>query len=404
MAGSIPSYRGQGSTSGVSFAGIRRFFRWWGRELSALVPAGLRPLPRSTSTFIWVEAEPTMARVRHFVGDRLEEVGRVDLAAADATAHKLAFNAIRGRYPRQPIGLSIPAAQVLRKQVTLPLATRDNLGQVLGFELSRHTPFNAEHAWFDFSELGEDSRKGQLEVKLTVAGRQPIDEGIGLLRGWGHMPEVVVPADELIGTPRYANLLPPHLRPGASLRKKLVLATLALMPVLLLGAALAIPLWQKRELANDLLVEVARSKRQAAVIDGLRQELDRASGEYQFLLEKKFKRPAVVAILEETTRLLPDDTWLNQLEVKGQEVLMSGETNSSSGLVRMMEKSSLMEEAGFRSPLVKSRSNVERFQLAARLREPSLADALARQQAEAAARPAAPKAGGKQAGVKGGDS
>jgi len=407
MAGSIPSYRGSSSSAG-SFAGIRRFFRWWWRELSALVPASLEPLPRSSRKFIWVEFQPAAAVIRRFAGGRLEEIGRVDLAGTDAAARKLSFNALLGRYRRLPIGLSVPADQVLRKQVTLPLAARDNLRQVLGFELSRHTPFNSEHAWFDYRELGTDPKHAHLSVRLTVAARRPIDESIALLREWGHLPKAAVPMDELAATPRYANLLPPHLRAGTSLPAIFLYVLLALVPVLLLAAAIAIPVWQKSEIAVALDGDLAEARKRAAAIDGLRQNLDQASAEYQFLLEKKMRRPATVAILEEVTRLLPDDTWLNQIEVKGHEVVLSGETNSSSSLVRVMDKSRLMEEAGFRSPLVKGRNNVERFQLAAKLKEISLADAMAAQRAAAAEAkkkprlksPAGKKALAKQAPAK----
>jgi general secretion pathway protein L len=382
MAGSTPSYRGSSSSAG-SFAGIRRFFRWWWRELSGLVPASLKPLPRPARGFIWVEFQPAAAVLRRFSRGRLEEVGRVELAGTDATARKLSFNAVLARYRRQPIGLAIPADQILRKQVTLPLAARDNLRQVIGFELGRHTPFNAEHACFDYQELGSDPKHGTLSVRLTVAARRTIDESIALLRDWGRLPKAAVAMDELAATPRYANLLPLHLQTGTSLPVKLAYALAALVPLLLLAAALAIPVWQKSEVAVALEADVAQARKRAAAIDALRQELDRASAEYQFLLEKKMQRPATVAILEDVTRLLPDDTWLNQLEVKGQEVILSGETNSSSSLVRVVDKSRLMEEASFRSPLVKGRNNVERFQLAAKLKQTSLADALAAQRAAA---------------------
>lgn len=403
MAGSVPSYRGSSSSAG-SFAGIRRFFRWWWRELSGLVPAGLQPLPRSARKFIWVEFQPAVAVIRRFTGGRLEEIGRVELAGTDAAARKLSFNAVLGRHRRLPIGLSVPADQVLRKQVTLPLAARDNLRQVLGFELSRHTPFNAEHAWFDYQELGPDPKHAHLlNVRLTVAARRLIDESIVLLREWGHLPKAAVPLDELAKTPRYANLLPTHLRAGTSLPTTFVYILLALVPVLLLGAAMAIPVWQKSEITLALDSEMAEARKRAAAIDALRQNLDQASAEYQFLLEKKMRRPATVAILEEVTRLLPDDTWVNQLEVKGQEVVLSGETNSSSSLVRVMGKSRLMEDAGFRSPLVKGRNNVERFQLAATLKEISLADAMAAQRAaaaEAKKKPRQKSPAGKKAAAK----
>jgi len=36
-----------------------------------------------------------------------------------------------------------------------------------------------------------------------------------------------------------------------------------------------------------------------------------------------------VALLEEVTRILPDNTWLQQLEIHGADITMQGNTGSS---------------------------------------------------------------------------
>lgn len=393
MAGGSHSHRGQPSAA-VSFAGLRRFFRWWGRELLALVPASLRPLPKSVHGFLWVEVEPSAVRVKRFNGGRIEEIGSIDRNTPDEAGKKLAFNALCGRHIRRlPVGLVVPADQALRKTVTLPMAARENLRRVLGFELSRHTPFNAEHAWFDYREEGQDAKRNTVDVRVTVASRQVQEGAFALLAAWGHAPKAVVPATDLQGEPHYANLLPPHLRPGTGVLTKVAYGLAVMVPLLLLAATLILPLWQKREVFIALDHRMAQTRAQALAIDPLRQDLDRARAEHQFLLEKKVVRPSAVAVIEEVTKLLPDDTWLNQIEIKGREVVLSGETNASSGLIRLFEKSSLLEGAGFRSPLVKGRNNVERFQLAVSTRETNVADVIAAQQAAAEKRQDAPSTG-----------
>jgi Tfp pilus assembly protein PilN len=93
--------------------------------------------------------------------------------------------------------------------------------------------------------------------------------------------------------------------------------------------------------------------------------------------------------------LLPDDTWLSQLQITGQEIVLNGETGTSLSLVRLLDKSALLEEANFKSPLTKSRNNIERFQLAAKIRQSDIATIMAQQRAaEASQAKSKPKVSG----------
>ena len=52
---------------------------------------------------------------------------------------------------------------------------------------------------------------------------------------------------------------------------------------------------------------------------------------------------------EEISRLLPDNTWLQQLEIrstgKSREIQITGETTSSSRLIEILERSKLLQNA-----------------------------------------------------------
>jgi len=125
--------------------------------------------------------------------------------------------------------------------------------------------------------------------------------------------------------------------------------------------AVALPLWQKREFAVDYdrITEQARS--QAAASDALRQQLDQATGDYNFALGKKYAFPSTVQLIDDVTKLLPDDTWLTQLEIKTitkgkethREMLLRGESGNAGRLISALEDSKLFEQAAPRSPTTK---------------------------------------------------
>ena len=94
--------------------------------------------------------------------------------------------------------------------------------------------------------------------------------------------------------------------------------------------------------------------------DALRTELERKVGEYNFALERKYAFPGAVQVLDDITRLLPDDTWLTQLELRSvrgkdgqRELTLRGESANAGRLVSLLEDSKLFTQAAPRSPTTK---------------------------------------------------
>ncbi len=135
---------------------------------------------------------------------------------------------------------------------------------------------------------------------------------------------------------------------------------LALVVIVAL-AAIAIPLWQKRDYAIALNALAADARTRAAVSETLRTELDTKVGDYNFALERKYAYPSAFRVLDEVSRVLPDDTWLTQFEMKSiakgkdtqREILVRGETANAGRLVQLFEESSLFAQTAPRSPTTK---------------------------------------------------
>jgi general secretion pathway protein L len=122
-----------------------------------------------------------------------------------------------------------------------------------------------------------------------------------------------------------------------------------------------LPVWQKREYAIALNDVASQSFQEAAVSESLRGQLDRQVGDYNFALERKYAYPSTVQVLEDVTHLLPDDTWLTQLEIKtngrGKEaqhdLLIRGESANAGRLVTLLEDSRMFTQSAPRSPTTK---------------------------------------------------
>jgi general secretion pathway protein L len=126
-----------------------------------------------------------------------------------------------------------------------------------------------------------------------------------------------------------------------------------------------------------LMQSADRARLQADASSALQQQLERSIDDYNFVLQRKHLFPAAVQVVEDITKLLPDDTWLTQFAVKTtargkdyrREILLRGESANASRLITLLEESNLFEQAAPRSPTTKIQPGPgEIFELGAQLK------------------------------------
>ena len=307
-----------------------------------------------------------------------DQAAAANAGRAAIAAHLPAANGDRARHVR--IVVALPANQLLRKTITLPAAVEDNLAQVLAYDLDRHTPFKPEEVYFDATVVGRDAGKKEIHVDWAAALKTVVDQMRRRAESWGAAVVVITPdlpasAALLAGTA--LNLLPAAERPEASSRRRWEIG----IPILLIAAtalvATALPIWQKRGYAIALERLANQGRVQADVSSALREQLERLTGDYNFALQKKYAFPGALQSVEDVTRLLPDDTWLTQFEMKStakgkephREILVRGESANAGRLISLFEESKLFEQAAPRSPTTKIQPGPgEIFDLGAQLR------------------------------------
>jgi general secretion pathway protein L len=80
----------------------------------------------------------------------------------------------------------------------------------------------------------------------------------------------------------------------------------------------------------------------------------------------------VVVLLDEISRLMPDDAWVSELRIDGDIVDMTGYARQATALLPLFEHSALFEDARFSSPVrFDPAQDRERFGLRVRLRRAS---------------------------------
>ena len=308
-----------------------------------------------------IEVEQSDLVIKSGEPDAVKELGRVCKDPTDGSALKL------------PVGITemvliLPPDKVLIKRITLPLAAEENLHEVLSFEMDRQTPFSADQVYYDSMVLKRDTGSQTLSIKLVLSPRKAVDELLTRLIDAGLSPDVVSTSEPKSAATLPVNLLPVDGKKTKSSTTRQLNILLAVAMLLLLAAAISIPILQKQQLIRGLEPQVEQALAAAKKSSDIRLQIQQLVDASTHLVRKKRTEPLVVRVFNEITRVLPDHTWINRLDINAQGIQLQGQSSSSAALIPLLEKSPLLQEVQFRSPVMRTpTTGEERFHLSAEL-------------------------------------
>ena len=378
---------------------IAAFWRWWTGELVAAMPERLAAMRGAARVpVVSLENEDLiLVEPRNLAGPD----ARVALQTLEPGRRRAAVTAMleRSGESRARARLVLAPGEALVRRTTLPAATEENLRQVLAFEMDRLTPFRVDDVYFDDRVLARDAAAGTISVLVAVARREIVDARIASLRALGVNVQGVTVRDDLAAGPASLELMPSEQR-GAreSRQERMTRMGLAWLALILFIALLAVPIWRKREAVIALQPQLARAEAEAKSTDTVAKEVERLVADYNFLLGRKYASYPALAYLEDLSRLLPDNTWLQQMDLKqvgrNREVTITGETPSSSKLIEILQQSKVLQNARTSGTVTRgSVPGTERFMITAEAMArpaPEARSALEGAPAPGAAAPAAP--------------
>lgn len=353
-------------------------FLRWGKALHRCLPRPIKRWIARRNPVLVVIPEAAEARLERALGDEREVLGALALEGATPVTAAVGDAARRGF---KATLLELPPDRVLVRELTLPVQVRDNLSQVLAYEIDRLTPFTADQVSFDAIATGTVARGTKLNVRLAVAPREQLTTWLARLRQGGS------PATRVAwpGAWPEANLLPLADRPKPQRFRSLASALLLLFVVGAAAAVLVTPLWQKTQVAEQEQRALRKLKIAAAEVAEVRAELERTRQGSLAVIEAKQRQPRMTELLRELTDGLDDDTWVQTLNVRGKkdqtqgaenqvpsaEVQLRGESKRATALIQVLENARGFDEVSFRSPVMQvASSGKERYHISLKYQRP----------------------------------
>ena len=260
---------------------------------------------------------------------------------------------------RSRLRLAFRQGRFLQRELSLPEQARDFADRILKTEIDRLTPWPAEHAIFGHQITA--SSEGKISVAIVAADRrvlQPLIDHVLSLRPRS-LEAVARIGDHAAGD---IVIFENKGQDSVSRSWRMALSAVPLILALAVGVAAVYEMWagSNLEASYDSVQTELRQLRA-----GTRQ-VDPSVSLEQKLIQKRLQGPVATLIIEDLSRVLPDDTYLTDIELAGLKIRFSGVSRDATALVRLVESSGRLSDASFFAPTTRDATEAgEKFHIEA---------------------------------------
>ena len=327
--------------------------RWW-EGLLDLVPPALARLWFPPVRRLWLRLDGATLHPLEEAGRERVALPPVPLADGEGPARLAASLDRRG--VDGEVWLALPASGALVRTLSLPLAVESQLDAALRHEIDRQTPFGADQVVYASQVLSRHPAEGQLRAELAVVPKATLDAALAALGPLASRLSGVDIDDAAHRAGRRRNLLPAAQRVQRTDRDGRVRVAFAVVAVLALLLTGLITLDNRREALASLEAQRDAAFDTAREARALRQQLDGAASAANFLAEQRQKRPTLLEVLDDLTRRLPDDVYLQRFAVEQDRVTLSGAARSAGGIVATLQGSPYLKGPALAGAVQQDRS------------------------------------------------
>lgn len=268
--------------------------------------------------------------------------------------------AFRGR-GNADIELRLRADRVVTTQMKVPAEASGFAAEIVASRLDRLTPWRPEKLLHGFHAAAKPGIDGQVTVDVVATSREIVAAGIARLAAFGLVPARVGSAGQPIGERLLIDLLNGEndgLR--KTRRRRIAAATLAVLFLTLagfLGSTVALSLSTREVTDAQAALDATRRKMVGAPGSSSARERDAA------MLAGKTPEQASFVLIDRLAVLLPETTYLDELDILPQSLRLAGTSTEASALVAILEAEPALSQASFAAPVTRQEDGRDRFDI-----------------------------------------
>ena len=233
------------------------------------------------------------------------------------------------------LAIEYPEDRLLRRHLTLPDMTAQDVAQAAALDASSAAPFPSEDlVWGHACTAAPD---GRLELDVVMASRKQIQaylETLGEPRSASHQPEVWAWSD--IGAPVVLQGFGEARRYRQLTQRRWAGWALLALACVLVAAIAVTPTAQLRLDAIAAVQSYDALHQRTAPLVSKRAALLKSTDQLALVEVITADRVRAVDVMDLLTRALPDDASLLGLQIAGSKILLNGQTSNTADLMQKL--------------------------------------------------------------------
>lgn len=341
-----------------------RFWRWWISELKSFAPKlRSRKAPVRAPVVVRLSADKV-----DIVNSALRNKKLLATLKRESAEFAGAVARVSRQFPSKVVAISLASELCLARHSEIPAHALDDAENILLLDLEANSPLRNNDVYIAIIDRPRESGQASVNVASLVVKRSDVDPVMRDLERCGLQISHVDAFDEKTGEALPAQfIIDKHRAPKRQQTPKRSALALAAITM----AFTAVYVWFDRQEAEIARISAIadETQKQATKLRSDRDAVERRRVQAEEVEGLRDVGRARLAAINELSRLLPETTWLTDLEIDDQDVLISGYSLAAARLVALIDSSELFSDAQLTAPVVfeaaegKDRFSI-RFQLA----------------------------------------
>jgi general secretion pathway protein L len=308
------------------------FGAWWISELAACIPPAIKKVIHGLDPMPIIILANGSASI-HYPNDLLPKT-----KLKESTTQKDASSA--------PVLVALDSCEVYQNRFRMPTVSKSKLRQAVLFEIERRSPMHRQNAAIDFSILHYDPGSSMMDIEWVLAPDSAIEHAKNTTRKLGFFPLAIGLAEDNREKLRY--VFSRTKRPFCFQNDKSLLVCLGALGLFLGSISFVFfAVLLHPTISGDALAEL---KNQAAVVQSAKTDTQKMVAGLQ-QLDARSKEPRIAEILSQLTQVLPDDSWIFELDLTGNQLRIVGYSASATALVGRLATVASFDNPHFQAPI-----------------------------------------------------